>query len=510
MKLQICALLLAMLMVAGCKHKAEEHGHDHEEDHEAHHEEESVQITAWSQRFEVFVDHEAAVAGEAIPLAIHLTEIRTGIPPESPIEIKGTGNNGGEIHVKPEASSPGLYVPKITFPKTGEWKLNVMVGGNEVIELPAIRVFKDHEEAHHAEKAATPEGITVFKEQQWRLRLQTGLVSNQVVTQSVRLLGKVTPKPGSMAVVSAPTAGRVLTAGGGKIALPGQRVKAGEPLLMLEPVFSESTARLLEAEAEAIRAKAAFEMAERNLQRTRQLAASEAKSPRELQEAEFAFAQAKGAFDAATALQSTYKKIVPGDGPSTNLKQIELRAPIDGIITDASPNLGKVVSAQQPLFTIANSEEVWIEAQVPERVLAHLGNSPEGTLNDGTGLKFVFRGMQIDEASRSAPVAFSLSNSNKGLLTGQMVEVQARTLTSTNTIGIPESAIVEEDGKPIAFVQLGGETFEKRHLEIGIRGGGVAQIISGLKEGERVVVEGAYAVRLASVSTTIPAHDHPH
>jgi membrane fusion protein, heavy metal efflux system len=75
---------------------------------------------------------------------------------------------------------------------------------------------------------------------------------------------------------------------------------------------------------------------------------------------------------------------------------------------------------------------------------------------------------------------------------------------------VPTSALVDEDGRAVVFVQLSGETFEKRDLELGIRDGAYVQILSGVSEGERVVTQGAYAIRLASVSTTIPAHGHSH
>ena len=69
---------------------------------------------------------------------------------------------------------------------------------------------------------------------------------------------------------------------------------------------------------------------------------------------------------------------------------------------------------------------------------------------------------------------------------------------------------MEEDGRPIAFVQVAGETFQKRDLTTGIRDGDWVQVLSGVGEGERVVTKGAYAIRLASVSSAIPAHGHVH
>ena len=77
-------------------------------------------------------------------------------------------------------------------------------------------------------------------------------------------------------------------------------------------------------------------------------------------------------------------------------------------------------------------------------------------------------------------------------------------------MAIPDSAIVEEGGQPVAFVQVSGETFQKRELTLGIRDGNWVQVLTGVSEGERVVTKGAMAIRLASVSSVIPAHGHAH
>jgi multidrug efflux pump subunit AcrA (membrane-fusion protein) len=62
----------------------------------------------------------------------------------------------------------------------------------------------------------------------------------------------------------------------------------------------------------------------------------------------------------------------------------------------------------------------------------------------------------------------------------------------------------------VAFVQVSGETFEKRELKVGIRDSGFVQVLEGIKAGERVVTKGAYAIRLSSISGVIPAHGHAH
>ena len=77
-------------------------------------------------------------------------------------------------------------------------------------------------------------------------------------------------------------------------------------------------------------------------------------------------------------------------------------------------------------------------------------------------------------------------------------------------LAIPESALVDEDGRPTVYVQVDGESFRKRDVELGIRDGDFVEVKQGLNEGERIVVKGGYADRLASVSAVIPAHGHTH
>ena len=55
-----------------------------------------------------------------------------------------------------------------------------------------------------------------------------------------------------------------------------------------------------------------------------------------------------------------------------------------------------------------------------------------------------------------------------------------------------------------------GETFARRELELGVQQDDFVQVRAGLSAGERVVTRGAYRVHLASLSSTLPEHDHAH
>jgi multidrug efflux pump subunit AcrA (membrane-fusion protein) len=93
---------------------------------------------------------------------------------------------------------------------------------------------------------------------------------------------------------------------------------------------------------------------------------------------------------------------------------------------------------------------------------------------------------------------------------GQTLTLQVETTRAEEALAVPDSAIVEDAGEPVAYVQLAGETFERRALTLGIRDGDWVQVLAGLKSGDRIVTRGAFAVRLAAVSSTIPSHSHAH
>jgi multidrug efflux pump subunit AcrA (membrane-fusion protein) len=116
----------------------------------------------------------------------------------------------------------------------------------------------------------------------------------------------------------------------------------------------------------------------------------------------------------------------------------------------------------------------------------------------------------LDSQSRTLPVTFALDNSRLGLVVGQPMFLHLLMDTTAPRPVVPAAAIVDDAGRPIVFVQREGETFERRPVTLGARAGDVVQVIEGVRPGERVVTRGAYLVRLASLSTSVPAHGHVH
>jgi cobalt-zinc-cadmium efflux system membrane fusion protein len=88
--------------------------------------------------------------------------------------------------------------------------------------------------------------------------------------------------------------------------------------------------------------------------------------------------------------------------------------------------------------------------------------------------------------------------------------VWIETGAATNALAVPESAMVDDAGRKVVYVQVEGESFERRVLTLGIRSGGWVEVKAGLANGERVVTRGAYDVKLAASGGAVPEHGHAH
>ena len=112
---------------------------------------------------------------------------------------------------------------------------------------------------------------------------------------------------------------------------------------------------------------------------------------------------------------------------------------------------------------------------------------------------------------RSAlPVQFEVDNPGGQLLVGQTGTACSTRRTAFAAPAVPKAAVLLEAGRPYVFVQVGGERFARRYIEIATRDGDWIGVKTGLKTGDRVVTRGAYEVQLASAAKGLPAEGHVH
>jgi multidrug efflux pump subunit AcrA (membrane-fusion protein) len=88
--------------------------------------------------------------------------------------------------------------------------------------------------------------------------------------------------------------------------------------------------------------------------------------------------------------------------------------------------------------------------------------------------------------------------------------VRLATGDERQVLSVPGSSLIDDNGTMVVFVQTSGESFERRPVQIGMRSAGRVEILGGVAAGERVVTEGAWAVRLAGLAPATADHGHAH
>lgn len=543
-----CASLLAVAVAACDRLASRPAAHDDHDAHDehagapagehAHDEAPSRQFTLVDHGIELFVEHPLAVVGEPVRFVTHVTDVASGSPRTAGVAtLRCTRDGAAPVEVRVEAPArAGIYLPEITLQSAGDWRAELTLthvdapggalpGGHDLtIALPTVTAFADLHEAQHAEVDDPPEGISFLKEQQWRLKTLIAPVTRQRLVEEIRVAGFVDAPPAARAQVSAPMAGRLVAAPRPWPEL-GAAVKQGDVLAFVEPQLHELIVAQAQAQAEQVQARVAVAQAAATLARTKTLFEQQAKSARELEEAEFAAKTANARIYAADAVVAAFAqtglvpRVVEGRLESPRLA---LAAPIDGIVVAIEGVAGEHVGPERAIFALLDPRVLHVEARVPEIDLTRLAAEPDAAYSlpgvDGPpipitgsgGGQLEWRGIEIDPTTRTALFHFSLPDPERRLRLGQALAVHLTTRTATDALALPESALIDEDGSAVVYVQLSGETFERRDVTLGIRDRGVVEITAGLVEGERVVVGGAYAVRLASVSASLPAHSHEH
>lgn len=458
-------------------------------------------ITLWTDSTELFMEHPALIVGAPDKFAVHLTDLTDFAPLRSGrITLTFRSRDGGAplVVVQETPRSPGIYGPAPTFERPGTYDLTILVDSPQAkdsITVPNLRVYANAAEAPKDEGGGGS-GIAFLKEQQWKTPgFATAFAIDGEVSATFAASGVIEPQAGRWAQVSAPVAGLVDASGIARSPVPGERVGRGQALAVLAPslgdgggaLIAEARARLREAQDEYDRAK--------------RLLAVEAVPQRRVHEAEIRLTAAKEALGGYNA----------DDGG-----RVTVRSPVGGVIAERRITPGSRVEAGAPLFTIVDASVVWLRVNVPAAQAPDVSRSSgvefqvEGSPRTYTARRVISVGSVIDSLSRTVPVLFEVANADGSLKVGANARAAVRTGRRERGVTIPASAVLDEDGRAIAYVQPEGESFEKRELVIGAREGGHALVRAGLAAGERVVIGAAYQVRLASLSTSAPAHGHEH
>jgi RND family efflux transporter MFP subunit len=180
-------------------------------------------------------------------------------------------------------------------------------------------------------------------------------------------------------------------------------------------------------------------------------------------------------------------------------KTLRVNAPRDGIVVEKMVVEGQMVEAGAKLYRLADLATVWVQAQVYEQDLPFIKLGQEAVVSLASQPDPKFRGRvtylypMVDDKTRTARVRMEFHNPGYFLKPGMYATVEISAELAPSALLVPDMAVLRSGEKNTVFVALDGGRFEARSVVLGPRAGGDAYaVLSGLKEGERVVTSGQF------------------
>ena len=514
MRNMISGAMVALLLLGGCgsggsevKEKDEVKAPAVDETRGA-----AVAVTHYSPTNELFVEYRPLVVGVATSFAAHMSWLPDyRAVNEGELSVELVRPNGTVERVTTGVSdTPGIFRPELTPRAPGSARLILRLnarGRVSVHDLGPVQVFATRAEALAAnpEHEDPPGRIPFTKEAQWRIPFAAAPAEVRALEATVPVTVDVRLAPDAEAVVAAPVAGILRI--GGNVPGPGTSVRAGQVLATISAQLGigEDVASLDLAIA---RARIDVQAAQREVSRMSSLLRAEAVPQRRLQEAQTTLRLAQAELAAATRRRGA----LAGGGAG-----VPLVAPISGQILSSTLVRGGSVAAGTELMRIGNVNSLWLVAHVPEAQAGAISvpsglslNRPGGivTLVNGQGIRLVQGRGVVDPRTRMMDVIFA--SGGRGLTPGQRMQGQLRTGVGRNVLSVPVSAVVNEAGQNVVYVQVEGEAFERRLVQTGFRGGDFVEITGDVRQGERVVTVGAASIRAAAASPASFGEGHAH
>jgi RND family efflux transporter MFP subunit len=190
----------------------------------------------------------------------------------------------------------------------------------------------------------------------------------------------------------------------------------------------------------------------------------------------------------------------------------KLKAPFAGTILDRELVVpGVAVDVTHRIFTLANLEHVWVEANINPSNLPYVQDDENVSISFKSDAypgktfqaRLLYTGDLVVEKTQAVTLLARADNPERLLKPGMYIDVALSVQSRERIPTVPSEALLSDDDHWIAFVRVGPDEFEMREVQTRGPGNGRAAIFSGLHPGEEVVTKGAFKlkselIRLAS------------
>lgn len=248
-----------------------------------------------------------------------------------------------------------------------------------------------------------------------------------------------------------------------------------------------------------------IENAQLNLERARQLYEEGAVSKSQLEQAELSASQLN--LDALQAqvnqAQISYQQAqdqlqqaqISYQQAQSGLSNTVVLSPMTGLVSALNVKEGQIAASGQPAVTIVNMDTVYIRINVVENVVNSLQEGQEVQLSVPAAYEgyvdsvIDYVSPSADPMSRLYEVRVYVDNDQYGIRSGMTGSVKLNLEKEEGVVIVPSDAVIDKEGSQVVFVVQEDKAIEKV-VETGLDTGELVQIVSGLSEGEMVIIEG--------------------
>jgi membrane fusion protein, heavy metal efflux system len=378
---------------------------------------------------------------------------------------------------------------------------DVLIIGALCLALASCSKTKPEESPEKTEKVASGL-VTMEPAAQQHVGMKISPAKMTQLTEYLHVTGTVQPVDSRVSQVRSLARGRLLDVRG-KV---GDRVRAGQALAHIDNLEAgELTTQLSSARAERQRFKVLLAAQAKQVDRNQKLSDIGAVPLKDYEQsrAEFqALEESLRSQDAVIAgLTTRLRRFGRSDPDAATAVVTAITAPFDGIITNAVTAPGNIVESSTELFTVADISRVWVQAEVYEKDLGRLQVGQSAIIhvdtypNEPFAGKVTYISNALDPQTRTAKVRCEVANDGVRLKLDMFATVELPTTFSRRAVAVPVGAIQQLDTRTVVFVQRGPAQFEAREITPGKNVDGQVEVIAGLREGEPVVIEGAFHLK---------------
>jgi RND family efflux transporter MFP subunit len=290
----------------------------------------------------------------------------------------------------------------------------------------------------------------------------------------------------------------------------GNEVKKGQKLVTL------TSSALAQAEADYLRAEAEHRKSKLDLKRLEGLVKEKIISQARLQQAQSNYQAARANLAASRAALSSYglnRKEIGRLVKETQYGHLTLHAPSSGTIVADNFRIGQHITAGTRLLQIVDESTVWVEVKLPQSHMTGIstGRSAIVSTKDNSNhykAMVINTHHQLDQITRTLGVRLEVQNPEDTLHPGMFVKAEIEAGKGEESLLLPEAAIQRQGSELIVFVEEEPGHFERREIRIGKIAMGLVPVLEGLKEGESIVVKGAFVLASELAKSGFEVHNH--